>query len=179
MQVTSVSRRYASALFDFAEEQHAKSEVRADCAAMAALFDESPDFSDFVLNPTIPPADAEQMLVNLFDAKAHPVTLQFLRFLVSRNRLAELRAVCEIFEEMTCDEQEIIKVNITAAHELTEQQLNALLVKLREQYQKEIEAEVDVDRSLIGGFKIKVGDHIRDFSLLSKLDQFEQSVIRA
>ncbi|QBG48649.1 ATP synthase F1 subunit delta [Verrucomicrobia bacterium S94] len=179
MEVTSVSRRYASALFDFAGEQHAKDEVRADCAGIAALYDASREFSDFALNPTIPPAEAEKTIVALFEATAHPVTLRFLRFLVARNRLAELRAICEVFEEMTCEEQEIIKVSITAAHELTEQQLDAMLAKLREQYQKTIEADVQVDRSLIGGFKIRVGDHIRDFSLLSKLDQFEQSVIRA
>ncbi|WP_372796267.1 ATP synthase F1 subunit delta [Pontiella sp.] len=179
MDVTAVSRRYANALFDFAGEQQARDAVRKDCAAIAALYDASEDFALFVLNPTVPPAEAEQMLTALFEARAHPATLQFLRFLVSRNRLAELRAVCEVFEELSCEELAIIKVRITAAHELTGEQLEAMKARLQAQYQKQIEAEVEVDRSLIGGFKIKVGDHIRDFSLLSKLDQFEQSVIRA
>lgn len=179
MEVTSVSRRYASALFDFAGEQKAIAAVREDCAGIAALFDTSPDFSGFVLNPTVPPDEADSMLLTLFESQAHPATLRFLRFLVSRNRLAELRTVCTVFEEMVCEEQAIIKVSITAAHELTAVQLEAMKARLHQQYQKQIDADVVVDPSLIGGFKIKVGDHIRDFSLLSKLDQFEQSVIRA
>ena len=179
MEITSVSRRYAGALFDFAGEQDVRDTVRTDCAALRALYDASSEFAAFVRNPTIAPEEAEQMLNTLFKGKAHSTTLKFMQFLVSKKRLDQLRPICSVYEELICEEMDIIKVKITAAHELTDTQLSSMKQKLHDRYRKQIEADVKVDPSLIGGFKIKVGDHIRDFSLATKLDQFEQAVINA
>jgi F-type H+-transporting ATPase subunit delta len=179
MEVTSVSRRYGSALYDFAREQDARDAVREDCAAIGRLFSASVEFSSFVMDPTIPLPEAEKTVTALFEGKAQPATLQFLRFLVSKRRLDQLPAVCEVYEQMVCDELGILKVQVTAAHELTDTQLTAMKQKLHDRYQKQIDADVTVEPAIIGGFKIKVGDHIRDFSMATKLDQFEQSVINA
>lgn len=179
MEITSVSRRYGGALYDFAAEQDAGDAVRADCAAILQLFVDSVDFSGFVLDPTIPLHEAEKTVVALFEKQAHPAMLQFLRFLVSKRRLDQLPAVCAVYEEQVCGELGILKVKVTAAHELTDGQLAAMKQRLQDRYSKEIDADVQVEPSLIGGFKIQVGDHIRDFSLLAKLDRFEQSVINA
>jgi F-type H+-transporting ATPase subunit delta len=84
-----------------------------------------------------------------------------------------------VYEQQVCEELGILKVQITAAHALTDAQLTAMKQKLHDRYQKQIDADVSVDPSLIGGFKIKVGDLIRDFSIVTQLDQFEKSVINA
>jgi len=179
MEITSVSRRYGTALYEFSLEQDARDAVRADCLAIGRLFAESREFSGFVLDPTIPLPEAEKALVSLFEGQADPVTLRFLRFLVSRRRLDQLPAVCAVFEERTCEDLGILKVNITAANALNQDQLAAMTQKLHDRYQKQIDAEIRVEPSLIGGFKIQVGDHIQDFTLLTQLDHFEQSVINA
>ncbi|MDF7798689.1 ATP synthase F1 subunit delta [Pontiellaceae bacterium B1224] len=179
MAITSVSRRYGAALYDFAAEQDECNAVRKDCAAIRTLFTDSVEFATFVSDPTVPLPEAEQTVVALFEGKARPATLLFLRFLVSKRRLDQLSAVCEVYEQMICEELGILKVQVTAAHELTDTQLTAMKQKLHDRYQKDIDAEVTVEPALIGGFKIKVGDHIRDFSMATKLDQFEQSVINA
>jgi F-type H+-transporting ATPase subunit delta len=179
MEVTSVSRRYGAALYDFAVEQDARDVVRADCSAIRKLSDGSSEFADFIADPTIPLYEAEKTVVALFEGQAHPATLQFLRFLVSKKRLDQLPAVCEVYEQQTCEELGILKVKVTAAHELTDAQLVGMKQKLQDRYQKQIDADIQVDPALIGGFKIQVGDHIRDFSMSTKLDQFEKSVINA
>lgn len=179
MEVTSVSKRYGSALYDFSVEQDARDAVRADCAAIRQLVEGSGEFAEFVADPTIPLPEAEKAVVALFEQQAHPATLQFLKFLVSKRRLDQLPAVCEVYEQQVCEELGILKVKITAAHEMTETQLENMKQKLHARYEKQIDADVQVDPALIGGFKIQVGDHIRDFSMATKLDQFEQSVINA
>lgn len=179
MEVSSVSRRYAGALYDFAVEQDAKDAVRDDCAALLSLFNRSTEFADFVMDPTIPPADMGKALVALFQSSAHSATLRFLRFIASRKRLDQLPAICEVYEQQICDDLGMIKVKITAAHELSDAQLTAMKQKLHDRHKKEIDAEVKVDPSLIGGFKIQVGDSIRDFSMATQLERFEQCVINA
>jgi F-type H+-transporting ATPase subunit delta len=179
MEITSVSRRYGTALYDFAREQNARDAVREDCSAIGRLLSDSTEFNAFVLDPTIPQPEAERTIIALFEGKADASTLQFLRFLVSKRRLNQLPAVCEVYEQQVCEELGILKVQIMAAHALTDAQLTAMKQKLHDRYQKQIDADVSVDPSLIGGFKIKVGDLIRDFSIVTQLDQFEKSVINA
>ena len=170
---------YGAALYDFAVERDARDAVREDCAAIRKLLDLSAEFAGFVADPTIPPREAEKTVTALFEGKAHAATARFLRFLVSKRRLDQLPAVCEVYEQRIREELGIVKARVTAAHELTDAQLTALKRKLHDRYQKQIDAEVTVDPALIGGFKIQVGDHIRDFSLATKLEQFEQRVINA
>lgn len=179
MEITSVSKRYGAALYDFAVEQDARDIVRADCAAIRKLSADSSEFADFMADPTIPLDEAEKTMVALFEAQAHPATMQFLRFLVSKKRMDQLPAVCDVYEQLVCDKLGILKVKVTAAHKLTSAQLMAMTQKLHDRYNKQIDADVQVEPALIGGFKIQVGDHIRDFSMTTKLDQFEQSVINA
>lgn len=179
MEVTSVSRRYAGALFDIAGEQGSRDAVRSDCAAIVELYDSSQAFSDFVLDPTIPLEEAGKAVDTLFGKQAHASTLRFLQFLVSRKRLDQLRPICEVYEQLICEDLDIIKAEVTTAHALSDAQMVAMKEKLEARYNKQVETVVEVDPSLIGGIKIKVGDHIRDFSIVSQLNRFEESVINA
>ncbi len=177
MEISSVANRYAQALYDYAVEGNARDAVRNDCADLRELIKSSKEFSAFIHDPTTPPEIAEQSLAALFEDKVDAVTLRFLRFLVSKGRLGELRGICAAYEQHICEDLGLLKVKITAAHELTEAQLTAIKQKLHSRYNKEIDAEVKVKASLIGGFKIQVGDYIQDFSIITQLDQFEQKVI--
>ena len=179
MEISSVSKRYAGALYDFAVEQDARDAVRTDCTAIVALFEGAPEFSNFVESSTIIPQVAEKTIDALFAGKAHPATLRFLHFLISKGRLDQLRAICEVYEQQVSEELGNLKVTITAAHELSDSQVAKMKEKLQARYNKQIDENVKVDAALIGGFKIQVGDHISDFSIATKLDQFEQSVINA
>lgn len=178
METTSVARRYGGALYDYALEQDARDAIRTDCAAILALIHGSKELAEFVADPTIPPQDEENTLIALFDGKVDPSTMRFLRFLASKRRLDQLPGVCAVFEQRVCEELGIIKVAVTAAHELSESQATAMKDRLAARYKKEIDAEIVVDPALIGGFKVKVGDQIFDHSLATKLKRFEENVLR-
>ena len=179
MDIPAVARRYAQALYDLSVEEGVTDGVRSDLASIRRMIGTIPEFAEVLGNPTIPPAVADRMMVSLFGDQAHPATVRFIRFMASKGRLDQLQAVCEAYEQRICEDLGILKVRITAAHELSDAQLSAMKEKLGARHGKTVEAEVSVDASLIGGFRIQAGDRIQDYSLLNKLNQFEQSVINA
>lgn len=179
MDIPAVARRYAEALYDHAVAEEVAEIVRSDLAAIRALSGNIPDFKAFLENPTITPVTADRTVSALFMGRAHPVTMRFIRFIASKGRLNHLTAVCEAYEQRICDDLGILKVEITAAHDLSADQLSSMKQRLQARYQKQIEATVEVDASLIGGFKVRAGDHIRDFSIFTKLEQFEKRVLNA
>lgn len=179
MQISSIAKRYAQSLYDYAAEEKSGDAVRSDCRAIRELLDQPGEFPDVIANPTLSSAIADQVIMALFADSAHSVTLRFMRFLASKGRLSLLGEICDAYEQFACDSLGIISVHVTAAHAFTDAQLTALKGKLHDQYNKTIQLDVELDPSLMGGFKIQVGDSIRDYSLRSKLDQFEQRVIKA
>ncbi|MFT5121863.1 MAG: F-type H+-transporting ATPase subunit delta [Candidatus Omnitrophota bacterium] len=179
METSAAAERYARALFDQAQEEHALASIREDMLALTGLIRDNADFAAFVADPTIPEGKRADSLDALFAGKAHPMTLRFLKLLNMKGRFGELAVVGQVFENMVCDQLGILKVKITAAHDLSLEQLDKLKAKLGARHGKEIQAEVETDPSLVGGFKIQVGDHISDHSIATKLDKFKQRVINA
>jgi F-type H+-transporting ATPase subunit delta len=179
MDIPVVARRYAQALYDLSVEEEVTDDVRSDLVTIRQMIGTLPEFAEVLNNPTIPPVEAERMMESLFGDQAHPATMRFIRFLAARGRLKQLRAVCDAYEQRICEDLGILKVRITAAHKLTDGQLSAMKEKLGSRHGKTIETEVTVDTSLISGFKVQAGDRISDFSLVNKLNQFEQGVINA
>ena len=179
MDIPAVARRYAQALYDQAVAEANETAVREDLAAIREMIRTMPEFAAFLDNPTIAPDAADRTTAALFSDRIHPATMRFIRFLTARGRLSQLRAVCDAYEQSICEQLGILKAKITAAHDLSDAQLAAMKQRLSDRYRKQVEASVEVDSALIGGFKIQVGDHIQDFSIASRLKQFEQRVLGA
>jgi len=179
MVSSSAAKRYAQALFDLTREEDTLALVREDILSLGGLIRDHADFATYVADPTIPEGQREEAIDQLFAEKAHPTTLRLLKLLNRKGRFAELGAVCQVFEEMICDHLGILKVKITAAHDLSLEQLDNMKTRLGACHGKEIEAAVETDLSLVGGFKVQVGDHIRDYSIATKLENFKQRVINA
>ena len=67
-------------------------------------------------------------------------------------------------------------VEVIASFDMEDDSKNNLLQELKTATKKEIDLNFSVDKSLIGGLKIKVDDMLFDSSLKTKLDFFKQNV---
>jgi F0F1-type ATP synthase delta subunit len=57
--------------------------------------------------------------------------------------------------------------------------VDAICRALKARFNKDIEAETATDTSLIGGFKIQVGNTIYDNCISTRLETFRQQLIKA
>ena len=80
--------------------------------------------------------------------------------------LAEIRT---LFETLKDEADGVARAQITSAFPIDDAQLAALRKGLERRFGKKIEATVSVDRALIGGAKIIVGDTVIDASVQSEL----------
>jgi F-type H+-transporting ATPase subunit delta len=179
MKSGAAAKRYAKALFDLAREQDHLEAIRADIGDLTRLLEESPDFARFVADPLIPADKRGEVLVALLKDRADPLTARFLAFLDSRDRLDQLPGICSVFTALYNDIKGILLVEITSAVPLSAEQVDQVEKRLHVKFGKQIESTQSTDPALLGGFKVRVGDTIHDYSIATQLQTLKQKLINA
>lgn len=177
--MASAANRYASAFLDVASESNVLDAVGADLVQLDRLLRESAEFESFVAHPLIAPEDQIRTIEALFGKGANPLTVKFLRLLAKQGRLADLSDIVKEAMEEWREKMGILPVVVVSAEKFLARQEEALVKKLGERTGKKIELSCLVDESLIGGFRIKIGDQVEDHSLAAKLETFKRNVINA
>jgi len=172
-----VAKRYAKAFFDQSLSQKKEEDAFKDILRIRKLVHTSEDLQSFLNNPIIPTEKKQKIINDIFKGKVTAHVLTFILFLETKNRLDQLGHICQAFESLYYESKNIVKVKITSTIPLTAQQLSAAKQHLKLKLRKDIETELAVDPSLIGGIKIQINDTIQDFSLLNQLEAFKQQVI--
>ena len=177
--MNKAAKRYAKALFDFSIEQDKLEGIRSDLADLQRLHRGSTEFARFVADPLISPEKRRGVLEELLSGRADPQTLHFLYFLDDRGRLDLLHEMCSIFDQFYHAHRGILKVKIIAASALSSEQISQIKQRLYARFEQEIEAEVELDPKLLGGFKVRIGDTIYDYSIATQLDLLRKQLINA
>ena len=174
-----ISRRYAQAFFDSIEAKGNIEKVYSDTLMLLELLKSSSELKGFILNPYHPAGLCEAVLKALLQERVHPLTYDFLLFLNQKSRLNILSEVLDTFGNLYHHYHWISKIQIISASELAPEQVDAICKKLKSRWKRGIFAETSVNPDLIGGFQIKSGDEMIDFSMKNQLENYRQQVINA
>ena len=179
MKTGTAAKRYAKALFGLTRDQGQLDTVRSDLVSLRGLLDESAEFRDFIESPLIPPEQRKDLLGQILGDTAHPKTHQFLLFLDEKGRLELLGGICDLFEALYDELNGIVKVDIISASGLNETQITAIEARLRARLDKQIQSTVALDPTVLGGFKVRIGDTILDYSIATQLKALRRRLLTA
>jgi F-type H+-transporting ATPase subunit delta len=140
---------------------------------------ESAPFRSFVENPLIPVDQRSEILDRLVGGQADPVTVQFLRLLDEKGRLAELEAVCAVFRLLHDKAENVLRIEITSATPLTDEQAGEIAARFGRRFGKKVRPARRTDASLRGGFKVRAQDTIHDYSIQAQLESLRKRLLNA
>ena len=170
MRIPRSARRYAKALFRLAREQDRVDAVASDLSALLRLAESSAELDQLLRSPVLPDDRRADMLDALLKGRADPLTLRFVRFLAHRGRADQLPEIAALFEGLAHDHAGILKAHVESAAPLTSKQEEAIRERLGRRFGKTILAETAVRPELLGGFRVRIGDTLHDFSLQTQLE---------
>jgi F-type H+-transporting ATPase subunit delta len=173
-----VARVYAEALLDAAQQHGQAAQVLEE---FASLFDDvlraDPDFEAFLASGAISRKTKAQVIHHVFDGKASDDFRNFLLVLNDHQRLDLLRGIHEAVKELYDERAGRMRVQVTSAVPLPDDQRERLLHELREKYHKEPVLTTEIDPALLGGIVIRVGDWLYDASVRTRLDTIRRQLI--
>ena len=164
----TVARPYTVAVFELARETNALavwSEMLRNASAVAS----DSRMRSALDNPKLSAGDKEALFLSICGDQLNADGRSFVRVLVSAERIGLLPEIRELFEVMKDEDDGVARAEITSAFPVGDSQLAGLKAALEKRFGKKIEASVTVDRELIGGARIVVGDKVIDGSVDGEL----------
>jgi F-type H+-transporting ATPase subunit delta len=169
--------RYASALFDLAQEAKALDATAADLAGLKSVLAESPEMRALVTSRGFSRAEAGKGIAAVAASMGlSELVTRFLGVLSHNGRLSALSDVIRQFETMLSAWNGTTTAQVTAAHKLTAAQTKALEAKLKARTGREIAVDVTVDPSILGGLVVRIGSEQIDSSIKTRLSRLGQQM---
>jgi F-type H+-transporting ATPase subunit delta len=173
---SKVSRVYAGALYEAAQEEGRVNEVRRDLGAFVSALEESPELRQFLVAEEISDHQKKQVLDELTEG-GDELVRNLLRLLVDKSRESELTDVYERFVALVEEAEGIVHVQVVTAVPLTAEQEQALKAKIESSLQKTVQLTLSVDTEILGGLKLRIGDRIADASVRHRLERLRELLI--
>ena len=172
--VSNVAARYASALYELADEKGALDTVAADLNALTAMVDASDDFRRFIRSPIISRTEQIKGIAAVGEkAQFAPLTRQFLGLVAANRRLSALPETVKSFREILAARRGQATAEVTSAAPLTDAQVSALAASLRKTAGRNVDVVTKIDPSILGGLIVRIGSRMVDSSIRSKLQRLK------
>ena len=172
---TTVARPYAEAAFRLADEAGALPKWSEMLAALASVA-QDPRVQAAIADPNRTDAQAAGVFISILGGKLSGDAENFVRVLAQNDRLGLLREIREQFEALKNEREGVVEAEVHSAFELSDAQLADLVQRLEKKTRRKVRARVHVDKELIGGVKVVLGDKVIDGSARAQLGALETAL---
>ena len=178
MRDIRIAKPYAQALYDAAAEQYALDRIVGDANQIISLAQESEDFEGFLTNPILSPQFKSEMFQQLLSEAVHPLTLNFLLLLASKQRERFLVAILQAFLKLVDLKAGRVVAQVTSAVPLSDAQQASLVKQLSDYSGVEVKLDLSEDTAIKGGIIVRLGDTVFDGSVATQLQRLRSLLAR-
>ena len=168
-EISTIARPYAVAIFNLAKEEKTLSEW-SDMLSLMSEIIKNEDINSFINDSKVLDTDREKLILNICGDKINASGQNLIKLLVEYKRLSILSEITLLFEELKDKDEGVIEAEIIMADQPDKKMVENLLKSLEKRFNKKIEGRVVIDKSIVGGTKIIVGDTVIDASVRGQLD---------
>lgn len=129
-----------------------------------------PDAERFLASGAVNRKTKDAVLQATFGEGVSDVLRNFLGVLNQNNRLGLLRAIAAAYRKLRDEAAGRVRVKVTSAVTLTDDQLSKLKTTLTGRLDAEPVLDARTDPDLLGGLVVQVGDRVYDSSVRTRLD---------
>lgn len=177
MKISKSASRYAQALLDLAIEQNKVEAIAADMKYMATVCAENRDLEVMLESPVVK-ADKKLSVLNAVFDQFDKVTNMFVELIVKNGREAYLYQIASSFDVLLKEYQGIVPVTLISAQKLDDKVKKEIISKVQATASGTLEVTEKIDKDLIGGFIVRMGDNQIDASVASQINKLKQRLTR-
>ena len=176
----STSRSYAIALYELSKESSELDSVENGMKSLNELINQSSQFKEMILSPTILKEDKRNVLYAIADSNNFSKTLKkFLGFVAIKNRLFFLSKIIESFLNLVSKNKGELKAKLISSKNLSIEEQKKIQSELSKDFKSQLNINYEYDPNLIAGLIIQVGSVMVDTSIKTKLKKLEKNMVEA
>lgn len=168
-------REYAKALFLLSEEEGVTEAVREEAQLVSSAINENPDYTKLLDTPALAVEEKVGLLDRAFGS-VNTSLLNLCKILCEKRCSYLIPQVLDAYLAIYDESRGIERVEAITAIPLTESQLSALSSRLEEKTGKTVVITNTVDKSVLGGVKLRYMGIQLDGTVKARLDSFEKGL---
>ena len=169
MNFETIARPYAQAIYDHSEGWE------TDLVQLELAL-ETPEVQQLIDSPKLAYKEKTEVFLSLFEGQIESKTSNFIKVLGESKRISLLPHISKEYKKLLSGTKGSSEIFVTSAFELSDEQLQKLTDSLKGRYGDSLTVEQVIDKSLIGGFSIKCGDEVTDYSIKGKLEKLRNQI---
>ena len=174
---TRAANRYAKALLELATESSQEKSVFQDMQLVAQTITDSKELDIFLHSPIYKISDKKETVKAVFGSKINELSNNLINLLETNKRMALLQLIAKQYAVLYNEAKNIVQANVITAFPLDQALENKVMAKAQElAIGKEIKLKSTIDKDIIGGFILRVGDVQIDASVLNKLGNLKREL---
>lgn len=178
METNILSARYGKAVCELAEEHGDIDSFIGELKTMKAVFGRFPDFVKILSDGSIDKKRRFELADSVFSKlSVGSILTNTIKLLVEKGRVNIATAVIENAGARLKRRMNIATVDVRVADESIADDCRKVVEQMMGEILKSnVECEISIDRSLLGGFTVKHGDRVYDASLKGKLASMMETI---
>jgi F-type H+-transporting ATPase subunit delta len=176
MSIVIASRRYATALMSAAEDGGFLDRAVEELKLIGETLDKSRDLVHTMRSPLVKGDRKARILEEIFKGSVSEKMMLFLNLIARKKRAGLLPEIIHEFMLLLDEKRGIVNADFISAVALSQEQVDSLVSKFSQSTGKKIRAAVTIDKEIIGGVSVKIGDTIFDGSIRYQLQMLKQAL---
>ena len=172
---STVARPYAEAAFKLADQAGALAKWSEMIAALAQVA-ENERVRVAIADPNLSDAKVAGVFISILSGKLSGEAENFVRVLARNDRLSLLPEIRQQFEVLKNEREGVLEAEVQSAFDLSDAQVADLAQRLEKRTGRKVRTQVKVDKDLIGGVKVVIGDKVIDGSVRGQLAALENAL---
>jgi F-type H+-transporting ATPase subunit delta len=172
---STVARPYAEAVFKLADGAGALAKWSEMLAALAAVSADA-RVRAAIADPNLADAKVAGLFISVLSGRLNADAENFIRVLADNKRLELLPEIRRQYDVLRNEREGVVEAEVASAFALSDAQVADLVARLEKKTGRKVRAKVTVDRELIGGIKVVLGDKVIDASARAQLGALEAAL---
>lgn len=173
-----VASRYAKALFEIAQQEGRTLELEAELKALVDVLHYDQTIQRFIESPKISDTAKREAIREGLQGKVSQPVVSLVQLLIERGRITILPEILSSYTKAVGDALGLSDALVYSTYPLNEAEKQQVADEFGALVSKKIRIINEVDKELLGGIKVKIGDTVYDGSLAGKLNRLEKSFRR-
>lgn len=172
---STVARPYAQAAFKLADETNVLGRWSEMLAALA-LIAEDGRVRSVIGDPKLSDAQVAGLFIAVLAGRLDAAAENLVRVLASNGRLELLPEIRAQFETLKNEREGVVEVEVQSAFELSDAQVRDLVLRLERKTGRKVKARIELNKDLIAGVRVTLGDKVIDGSVRAQLGALENAL---
>lgn len=175
----SSAKRYAKTIFELGQEKGLVELFSKDMAALKEVADKVSDFVSFLANPVYSLKEREALFSDIAQKlNLHSMIVSLVNVLIEGNKVKLLPYICKFYQDLEDFYAGRVRGVIKLPMNISDNDLNAVKSAVEAALKKKVEFDTVIDKDVIGGVWLKIGDVIYDGTVKKQLAILKDNLIK-